>query len=840
MVDIKVSQLAKLIKIDPQILLKKIKQAGVEKKSIDDLITDVEKNKLLAFLKNASTTNKTVLLKKKTTIIKKSNSATNKNVNVEVKRKKTIIPPASTVKKIIQIHENSSPEIEQDIKSKLKDVKQDEKLESSKSTPDEVLKSEKNITNEGVSDTKSRKDDTESQTKTSNKKNLRHGSLKHNKIKEDKSEEKTASKKVQKKMRQNDKVRANLYKLGDDFDEVDFMHSKVKKNRNSKSAFNHQFVKPVEKKIKEVTIFDGITVGELAQRLAVKSSDLTNILVNMDMKVTTNQPLDQDIAVLLVEELGHKYNIHRLDKIEETIFIDDTNYKKKTRPPVVTIMGHVDHGKTSLLDFIRKTKVASIEAGGITQHIGAYSVNINDNKSITFLDTPGHEAFTSMRIRGANSTDIVILVVAADDGVMPQTIEAIQHSKAANVPIIVAVNKIDKPEADLEKIKTNLSQHDVIAEDWGGEVMFVSVSAKTGEGIDKLLESISLQAELLELKSICEGYAKGIVIESKVEKGRGIVATILVTSGILKKGDIVLCGTGYGKIRVMSNDLGKSINRAYVSMPVEVTGLSSIPKAGDDMVVVKDDKVARTVSNFRIQREKNETQKKQQAIKLSNLFDTFSDNDGKAVQEKFVNIILKADVQGSLEAIQDALLKLSNEQVKINIIAGSIGGINSSDINLSLASQASIFGFNVRADSPARKKAENESVEIRYYSIIYDVIDDVKKAINGMLTSDSKETIIGIAEVRDVFKSSKFGSIAGCIVSEGVIKRNNPIRVLREQIVIYEGTLESLKRFKENVNDVKKGLECGIGVKNYNDIKSGDQIEVFENSVNTVKEKRNT
>ncbi|MEQ8233306.1 MAG: translation initiation factor IF-2, partial [Gammaproteobacteria bacterium] len=495
------------------------------------------------------------------------------------------------------------------------------------------------------------------------------------------------------------------------------------------------------------------------------------------------------------------------------------------RAPVVTIMGHVDHGKTSLLDYIRETRVAAGEAGGITQHIGAYSVDTATGP-ITFLDTPGHEAFTAMRARGAKVTDIVIIVVAADDGVMPQTEEAVKHARAGGVPLIVAVNKIDKPEAQPDRIKQELANRDVIPEDWGGDVQFVNVSAKTGEGVENLLEAVSLQAEVLELKAVPGGPARGAVIESRLDKGRGPVATILVQSGQLKRGDVLLAGGEYGRVRAMLNARGEQVNEAGPSEPVEVLGLSGVPNAGDEATVVDDERKAREVAAFRVEREREGKLARQQAAKLENMFAQMKEGEQASVR-----LLLKTDVQGSCEALADALTRLGNEEVRVDLVSTGVGGINESDVNLAHASQATMIGFNVRADAAARRLVEEEGVELRYYSVIYDVIDDVKAAINGLLSPEIKETIVGIAQVRDVFRSSQFGAIAGCIVSEGTVKRSNPIRVLRDNVVIYEGELESLRRFKDDVNEVRAGTECGIGVKNYNDVKPGDQIEVYERTV---------
>ncbi len=589
------------------------------------------------------------------------------------------------------------------------------------------------------------------------------------------------------------------------------------------SALQQGFQKPAQAVNRDVIIGETITVGELANKMAVKGSQVIKAMMKLGAMATINQVIDQETAQLVAEEMGHKVILRRENELEEAVMSDrDTGAAAEPRAPVVTIMGHVDHGKTSLLDYIRSTKVASGEAGGITQHIGAYHVE-TDNGMITFLDTPGHAAFTSMRARGAQATDIVVLVVAADDGVMPQTIEAIQHAKAAQVPLVVAVNKIDKPEADMDRVKNELSQYGVMPEEWGGESQFIPVSAKVGTGIDDLLNAILLQAEVLELKAVRNGMASGAVIESFLDKGRGPVATVLVREGTLNKGDIVLCGFEYGRVRAMRDELGREVLEAGPSIPVEILGLSGVPAAGDEVTVVRDEKKAREVALYRQGKFREVKLARQQKSKLENMFANMTDGE---VHE--VNIVLKADVQGSVEAISDSLLKLSTDEVKVKIIGSGVGGITETDATLAAASNAILVGFNVRADASARKVIEAESLDLRYYSVIYNLIDEVKAAMSGMLSPELKQQIIGLAEVRDVFKSPKFGAIAGCMVTEGNIKRHNPIRVLRDNVVIYEGELESLRRFKDDVNEVRNGMECGIGVKNYNDVRVGDMIEVFE------------
>ena len=601
---------------------------------------------------------------------------------------------------------------------------------------------------------------------------------------------------------------------------------KLGKGKNSKkgAALQQAFTKPVQAVKADVIIGETITVAELANKMAIKATEIIKTMMKMGEMVTINQVLDQETAQLVAEELGHKVILRNENELEEAVLGDrDVNAEKVTRAPVVTIMGHVDHGKTSLLDYIRKAKVAAGEAGGITQHIGAYHVEMDDGKMITFLDTPGHAAFTSMRARGAKATDIVVLVVAADDGVMPQTIEAIQHAKAAGAPLVVAVNKIDKPEANPERVEQELLQYEVISEKFGGEVQFVPVSAKKGTGIDELLDAILLQSEVLELTAVKDGMASGVVIESYLDKGRGPVATILVQSGTLHKGDIVLCGFEYGRVRAMRDENGKEINEAGPSIPVEVLGLSGVPAAGDEATVVRDEKKAREVALYRQGKFREVKLARQQKAKLENMFSNMAEGD---VAE--LNVIVKADVQGSVEAIVQSLNELSTDEVKVKVVGSGVGGITETDATLAAASNAIVIGFNVRADASARRLIEAENIDLRYYSIIYELLNEIKAAMSGMLEPEFKQEIIGLAEVRDVFRHPKFGAIAGCMVTEGIVKRNNPIRVLRDNVVIFEGELESLRRFKDDVAEVRSNMECGIGVKNYNDVKVGDQIEVFE------------
>jgi translation initiation factor IF-2 len=588
----------------------------------------------------------------------------------------------------------------------------------------------------------------------------------------------------------------------------------------------HGFSRPTEKQTKEIAVGESISVGDLAQKMAVKGAEVVKQLFKMGVMTTINQVIDHDTAQLVAEELGHKVVRARENDAESALIAQtggEVDGNAEVRPPVVTIMGHVDHGKTSLLDYIRRTKVAAGEAGGITQHIGAYHVR-TDKGVITFLDTPGHAAFTAMRARGAKLTDIVVLVVAADDGVMPQTVEAIQHAKAAGVPLIVAMNKMDKPDAQPERIKQGMIQHEVVPEEYGGEVIFAPVSAKTGEGVDALLDSILLQAEVMELKAVKEGRATGVVVESALDKGRGPIATVLVQQGTLNKGDFIVCGVQYGRVRAMFNEAGEQVQSAGPSIPVVLLGLSGVPDAGDDFAVVADERLAKDVAQQR-EAKRRESRLFRTTTKLE---DIMSQMAQQGEGQRVLNLVVKADVQGSSEALRDALTKISTDAVKVNVVGSGVGGITEGDATLAQTSKALIIGFNVRADAGARRIVNEAGLDVRYFSIIYDVIDQVRQVASGLLGTEIREEIIGVAQVRDVFRSSKFGQIAGCMVIEGTVRRNKPIRVLRDNVVVFQGELESLRRFKENVDEVRNGMECGIGVKQYNDVKAGDQIECFE------------
>ena len=598
---------------------------------------------------------------------------------------------------------------------------------------------------------------------------------------------------------------------------------KSKSKSHKEDDGEHAFNAPTEPIIHEVLVPETITVADLAHKMAVKAGEVIKALMKMGMMVTINQVLDQETAIIIVEEMGHTAKAAAANDPET--FLDDTEHAEailEARPPVVTVMGHVDHGKTSLLDYIRRSRVASGEAGGITQHIGAYHVE-TDRGMVTFLDTPGHEAFTAMRARGAKATDIVILVVAADDGVMPQTIEAVHHAKAAGVPLVVAVNKIDKPEANSERVKQELVAQEVVPEDWGGDTMFVEVSAKTGKGIDQLLEAVLLQAEVLELKAAKNTPAKGLVIEGRLDKGRGPVSTILVQSGTLKRGDMLLAGSSFGRVRAMLDEAGNDIKEAGPSIPVEILGLSDVPNSGEEVIVLNDERKAREIALFRQGKFRDVKLAKQQASKLENMFDQMAEGEVKTLA-----LIIKSDVQGSYEALATSLQKLSTDEVKVNIIHTGVGAVTESDVNLSVASKAVLIGFNVRADAGARKLIESSGVDVRYYNIIYEAVDEIKAALGGMLAPEKKESAIGLVEVREVYRISKVGAVAGCYVQDGVIKRNSKIRILRDDVIIFTGELDSLKRFKDDVKEVKSNFECGLSLKNYNDIEVGDLLEVYE------------
>lgn len=863
MADVTVKQLAQVVGIPVERLLNQLQEAGLSFSDEQQTVNEDQKRILLNHLKGSkgSSTGDTTASPERITLRRKSLSQvtvghdvhSGKTVNIEVRKKKTfvkrsvieqpevadavsapesvpvveeLLPNDESVTDTANSELSVTEEMEATIQSESEHEEQASEVEEAvvaeeeSADPLEALAEKvlENASPEVVS-----KAAIKDESKTSDKANKKKY-VEQSKSDSDSAEFKKVKKKPKYQTFERDEEELDSHRRGG--------RSKFKKRKGSEKSdkykeaeesLTHGFALPTAPIIRDVMIPETITVAELAKRMSVKAAEVIKVMMTLGAMATINQVIDQETAVIVVEEMGHKANIIKEDAIEaglgESISIGSN---RAPRAPVVTIMGHVDHGKTSLLDYIRRTKVAAGEAGGITQHIGAYHVSTAKGE-ITFLDTPGHAAFTAMRARGAQATDIVILIVAADDGVKPQTIEAIQHAKAARVPIIVAINKVDKPDADPERVMNELTTYEVIPEAWGGDTMFVSISAKTGIGIDELLDSILLQAEVLELTALTDGAAKGVVIESRLDKGRGPVATVLVQSGTLQKGDILLAGFQYGRVRALVSDNGDLVDSAGPSIPVEVLGLSAIPHAGDEALVVADEKKAREVALFRQGKFRDVKLARRQKSSIEGIMENMT-----AGETKVLNIVLKADVQGSLEAITDALVKLSNDEVKVEVISSGVGGITESDVHLAIASSALLIGFNVRADSTAKRLAEQESIPLHYYSVIYDIVDQIKGALTGMLAPQFKEQIVGTAEVRDVFKSPKLGAIAGCMVIEGVIKRNNPIRVLRANVVIYEGTLESLRRFKDDVIEVRQGFECGIGVKNYNDVKPGDLIEVYE------------
>jgi translation initiation factor IF-2 len=832
MSQVTVAQLAEVLGISVDKLIDQMSKANIALTSGDDAVSNDDKKKLLAHLRSSHGKSESdATAPRKVTLKRKSMSelriqgsgprASTKTVNVEFRKSRTYVKREAL--------QEVDPEREK-VQQALKEV-QDRREAEEKARIEAEEKARLEAEEEA------RKAAEEAAIKAREEQSLRE--------QEEQEEQAAARLKAEEEARKKEEER--LKKLADEQHKRKKERAKpatrygrqelhvnvgaggrrrkpTKRSSAPSRPTEHGFSKPTAPVIRDVEIPETIVVADLAKLLAIKAAEIIKVLMKMGMMVTINQNLDQDTAILVVEELGHTARPAEEKGIEQELIAADVDMGDEgiARPPVVTVMGHVDHGKTSLLDYIKATKVADDEAGGITQHIGAYHVKTKRG-IITFLDTPGHAAFTAMRSRGAKATDIVVLVVAADDGVMPQTKEAIQHARAAEVPLIVAINKIDLPDSDIERIRSELSQEEVISEEWGGEELFVPVSAKTGEGIEDLLEGISLQAELLELKADPERSAQGIVIESSLDKGRGPVATVLVQNGTLKRGEMVLAGQEFGRVRAMFDETGAAIESAGPSMPAVILGLSGVPFAGDEMLVVKNERKAREAASQRQGRQRESRLAQQQAANLQNLFE----NMGKGEQQ-VVNLLIRADVQGSVEALKDALVSLSNEDIKVNIVAAGVGAITESDATLAHASGAIIIGFNVRADNSARRVIQEQELDLHYYSIIYEAIDEVKAAITGMLGTETKETIVGLAEVRDVFRSSKFGAIAGCLVVEGHVKRANPIRVLRDNVVVFEGELESLRRFKDNVNEVVSGTECGIGVKMYNDIKPGDQIECFE------------
>ncbi len=865
---ITIKAFAEQIGIEPDRLVKQLGDAGVTGKSVDDSLRDEEKRQLLDFLRGGSTAADSatpstspsrgkITLKKKTTteIQQTSKTGVARTVQVQTRKRRTFVK-----REVLEQQEKERQEAEELRAKEAAQAAEQERIEAEKQAQ---LEAEAKAKQEAEAAEAAKQAESASDEPEVEKEQDVDQELPVEKVETEPEEPKKPRREVEmpsvirkaserkpnspivrqaeplpevEKPKPSAEKKSSKGKNKKPFTGREELHvSKGRKKRkekrrpsNIKSAVSdqHGFEKPVAPVVRDIEVPETIAVGDLAAQMSVKSAEVVKVLFNMGTMVTINQTLDQDTAMLVVEELGH--NAIEAKQTDPEAFISESQdieideSQLEPRSPVVTVMGHVDHGKTSLLDYIRKAKVTDGEAGGITQHIGAYQVETS-NGEITFLDTPGHEAFGAMRARGAQATDLIILVVASDDGVKPQTIEAIKHAKNAEVPIIVAINKMDKEAADPEKVKQELATEEVIPEDWGGDVIMVPVSAHTGLGVDELLESVAMQAELLELKARPEGNATGVVVEARLDKGRGAVCTILVQQGQLKYGDSLLVGRETGRVRAMVDYAGDSIKIAGPSTPVEIQGLSGVPAAGDEMLVVDDERKAKEAAEFRQNKDRETRLARQQAAKLENMFTQMSEGETKNV-----NVLIKGDVQGSIEALSESLIKLSTEEVKVSVVHGMVGAINESDINLAMASSGVVIGFNVRADAQARKLAEQEDVQIRYYSIIYEVIDDVKAAMEGLLAPEIKEEVLGYVEVREVFKAPKIGTIAGCYVTEGLVRRNAHVRVLREGIVIFEGTIDSLRRFKDDVSEVKSGTECGIGVVNYNDIKEGDQLEIFD------------
>jgi translation initiation factor IF-2 len=837
MAEVTVKQLAEDVGAPVDRLLKQIVEAGLKARSESDAVSSDEKQQLLAYLRKthgeADAEPRKITLKRKTTTTLKAGKA--KTVNVEVRKRRTYIK-----------REESAPEPEAEIPEALQEEQKIEQAQvesvanvaaaqapqAGADAPAEAAKAEEPVAEDKASAEKAEPKKAAAPAPAPEDMPMpppegdgkdRKPKKKKEKVRERGDETDDGKPKKKQAGHRGPRSRSADEPLVISDDDDDSTLRKPLRAKKKPKEKRHGFERPTKPMVREVEVPEIITVGDLAQRMAVKAGDVIKTLMGMGVMATINQPLDQATSTLVVEELGHKAKPISDDAFEEGVLSEfSVEGKVKTkRAPVVSVMGHVDHGKTSLLDYIRRTKVASGESGGITQHIGAYHVE-TDHGMVSFLDTPGHAAFTAMRARGAQCTDIVILVVASDDGVMPQTKEAVQHARSAGVPIVVAITKMDKEQADPDRVKHELAAIDVIPEDWGGDVQFVPISAHSGDGVDNLLEAVLLQAEVLELQASPDAPAQGVVVESSLERGRGSVATVLVQNGTLRLGDMVVAGAYFGKVRAMTDEAGKQVKEAGPSIPVEVLGLNGTPNAGDEFFAVADERKAKELAEFRHIREREQRLQRQQAAKLENLFENMGKDEVKSL-----NVVLKTDVRGSLEAITKSLLDLGNEEVQVKIVSSGVGGIAETDVSLAMATSAVIFGFNVRADTASKRLVEQEGLDLRYYSIIYNLLDDVKAALTGMLAPEFREDIIGIADVRDVFRSPKFGQVAGCMVIEGNVYRNKPIRVLRDNVVIFEGELESLRRFKDDVPEVRNGMECGIGVKGY-DVKVGDQIEVFD------------
>ena len=848
MADVTISELAGVVGVSVKKLLSQIKEAGLPHTKAKELISNEDKNALLLFLRRShgdreatGAAPKKITLKRKTigTLKAASSHGRGKTVNVEVRKKRTYVK-RSPVDEEPPLPELEAPAPDEEKKLDNAAIASEEiqvsEEEAKHEAAKEITQPEKPEQQEELRDLPAAPSADVPPSDAETGRAGKAGAKRKAQTKED-SDDPVEKKKTHlrnkakaqapKRHAKNIHVNDDFVLEGDDFDGISGRSRRGggRKSKARLSAQQHAFAKPTEFISREITIGEANSVSGLAQKMSVKSAEIIKVLFDMGVMATINQMLDQDTSSLLIGEMGHQAKFVSEDAIEEQLaesLASEIGEDEVSRAPVVTVMGHVDHGKTSLLDYIRKSQVASHEAGGITQHIGAYHVN-TDHGLISFLDTPGHAAFTAMRSRGAKATDVIVLVVAGDDGAKPQTEEAVQHAKLAEVPLVVAINKMDKEGADPERVKNELSALEVIPEDWGGDTQFIEVSAETGQGIDDLLEAILLQAELLELKAYADVPGQGVIIESRLDKGRGPVATVLVQNGTLNTGDIVLAGHEYGRARALVDEMSNIVTSAGPSIPVEILGLNGVPNAGDEFVVVTDEKKAREVAEFRRERHRDSYQAKQQSTMMESMF-TAIGRDNKQI----LNVILKADVRGSLEAISTSLQKLNTDEVEVNIVASGVGGISENDAHLAETSKAMIIGFNVRADKTALDIAENEGLQLRYYNVIYDVIDDTKVIMGGLLAPDIREEIIGVAEVRDVFNSPKFGQIAGSMVVEGTVYRSKPIRVLRDNVVIYEGELESLRRFKDDAAEVRNGMECGIGVRNYNDVKVGDKIEVYK------------
>ena len=842
MADVTISELAEVVGVSVDKLLSQVKEAGLPHAKADELISNEDKNTLLVFLRRmhgdhdaSSAAPKKITLKRKTigTLKAASNSGRGKMVNVEVRKKRTYVkrsaidtPPEEEELPVEEQQAEAEQAAAAETAAAGAPADEAPETEAAEAKPKEPSAAEAQPAAAEAKKAPPPEEDANRGSKAAPRRKKGTDKGPDDPIDKKKSHPRNKGKaQAPKRQAKNIHVNDDFVLEGDDFDAMGARGRRGGRKAKSRLSSQHAFEKPTEFIAREITISDANTVADLSQKMSVKSAEIVKLLFNMGVMATINQILDRDTSTLLIEEMGHKPKYVSEDAIEEQLadsLSAEIGAEEIVRAPVVTVMGHVDHGKTSLLDYIRKASVASGEAGGITQHIGAYHVN-TEHGMVSFLDTPGHAAFTAMRSRGAKATDVIVLVVAADDGVKPQTDEAVQHAKAAGVPLVVAINKIDKEGVDTDRVKNELSALEVIPEDWGGDTQFIEVSAITGQGVDSLLEAILLQAELLELKAYTDVPGQGIVIESRLDKGRGSVASVLVQNGTLRTGEIVLAGNEYGRVRALVDENGKNVNSAGPAIPVEILGLNGVPEAGDEFVAVADEKKARDVAEFRKTRLKDSQQAKQQSAMIEGMFAGIGKD-----QKSILNVILKADVRGSLEAIIGSLQKLGTEEVEVNVVASGVGGISETDAHLAATSKAMVIGFNVRADKTARDIIENEGLQLRYYNVIYDVIDDAKAIMGGMLAPEIREEIVGIAEVRDVFNSPKFGQIAGSMVIEGTVYRSKPIRVLRDNVVIYEGELESLRRFKDDANEVRNGMECGIGVRNYNDVKVGDKIEVYE------------